>query len=399
MASDLAIVGGGIVGLATALEFLTLRPGASVVLLEKELSVGRHQTSHNSGVIHSGIYYRPGSMKARTCVAGARRMVEFCAAERIPHRICGKLIVAATDAEAPALKTLHARGVANGVAGVALIGPQRMRELEPHAQGVQALHVPSAGIVDYGVVAQAMARRIAALGGVVRTGAELIRGALQGSAWSLETRAGTVEARYLVTCAGLQADRVAARAGHLSDVRIAPFRGEYYDVAEPRRSLVRAMIYPVPDPALPFLGVHFTRSITGGVHAGPNAVLAWKREGYRKSDMDARDVAELLTFPGVWRMGARYWRPGLSELYRSCRKAAFVRALQRLVPEIRAADLAPGGSGVRAQALSRDGSLLDDFDLLPQPRALHVRNVPSPAATASLEIGRVIAGTVIKESA
>ncbi len=388
---DVAIVGGGIIGLATARELVARRPRWTLVVVEKEPQVAVHQTGHNSGVIHSGIYYRPGSLKAKTCVAGAKLMVEFCQSRGIPHEICGKLVVARDESELPALNGLYERGRANGVPGLVVVGPERMREIEPHARGVRALHVPGTGIVDFAAVARAFAEDVRDHGGVIRTSARVTRLRRQEGRWVLETTAGEVQVRGLITCGGLHADRLAAMTGGRTDVHIVPFRGEYYDLVPEHRDLVKGMIYPVPNPALPFLGVHFTRSISGGVHAGPNAVLALKREGYRKTDIDLRDTLELLSFRGFWSLARTYWAAGLEELYRSFSKTAFVRALSRLVPEIRAEDLLPDGAGVRAQALDARGVLLDDFDIAQGDGVIHVRNVPSPAATASIAIGRTIA--------
>ena len=388
---DVAIVGGGIVGLATATEFLSKRPTATLTVLEKERQVGSHQTTHNSGVIHSGIYYRPGSLKAKACVAGAKLMIEFCQAHQIPHAICGKVIVATEESELPRLHALYERGLANGVPGVSMIGPERLRDIEPHARGLKALHVRSAGIVDYGSVARVMAECVRRRGGTIQTSAAVHRTVKSDGVWILETTAGDVRARFLVTCGGLYADRLTALAGGPRDLLIIPFRGEYYEVVAERRVLVNTMIYPVPDPALPFLGVHFTRTVSGALHAGPNAVLALKREGYRKRDVSVVEALRVLTYPGFWRMASRHWLAGMQELYRSWSKRAFVHALQRLVPEVRIEDLVPGGAGVRAQALNVEGLLIDDFNVVQQPQAIHVRNVPSPAATASIPIGRFIA--------
>ena len=389
--ADLAVVGGGIVGLSTAMAWLDRCPGSRVIVLEKEPRLAAHQTTHNSGVIHSGVYYRPGSLKAKTCVAGAKLLVEFCQAHHIPHHICGKLVVATDESELPALQTLYQRGLANGVQGLALIGPEQIREREPYARGIRALHVPGAGVVDYAAVARTVAQLIQRCGGEIRTGAKVTRLVRRDRVWVLETAAGEVRSHALITCGGLYADRLSMAAGSSNDLCIVPFRGEYYDLIPERRFLVKAMIYPVPDPALPFLGVHFTRSVDGRAHAGPNAVLALKREGYRKTDFRVGDVLEMLRFPGFWKMARRYWSVGLAESYRSWSKRAFVNALQRLVPEIRAADLSPGDSGVRAQALGVDGSLVDDFNIVQGEQAIYVRNVPSPAATASLRIGQLIA--------
>ena len=390
-ACDVTVVGGGIVGLATAMVWEQRFPGAKLIVLEKEPAVGAHQTGHNSGVIHSGLYYRPGSLKAQTCVTGARLMAEFCQANRIPYRLCGKLVVATEASELAALEQLYQRGLANGVPGLGMIGPERLRELEPHARGLKAIHVPSAGIVDYAAVARAFARIIGAQGGEIRTSSRVLRLMRREGSWLAETTTGEVRSRALITCGGLHADRLAAMAGGRRELRIVPFRGEYYALLPERCFLVQGMLYPVPNPALPFLGVHFTRTITGGVHAGPNAVLALAREGYRKADINLRDLLDLATHPGFWRMARTYWRVGLEESYRSWSKRAFVRTLQRLVPEIRPADMGAGGSGVRAQAVDSAGALVDDFNIVQSEHAIHVRNVPSPAATASIRLGQHIA--------
>jgi len=376
--------------LATAREWLLRHPQARLILLEKEATVAAHQTGHNSGVIHSGVYYKPGSLKAKTCVAGAAMMKAFCREQGIRFELPGKVIVATRESELPRLRTLYERGLANGVEGVAMIGPERLRELEPHATGLAALHVPSAGLVDYAQVAEAMARQIHDRGGQVQLGSRVRSIRRDGDQWTIATTTGEVRARDLIACAGLQSDRVAQMSGARQDAQIIPFRGEYYDVVPERRFLVASMIYPVPDPAMPFLGVHFTRTVTGGLHAGPNAVLAWKREGYRKRDVDLRDLARMAAFSGFWRMAAKHWKTGLEEAHRSWSKAAFVRALQRLVPEIRFDDLVPDGSGVRAQAVDQGGGLLDDFNIVARDHAVYVRNVPSPAATASLCIAKAI---------
>jgi L-2-hydroxyglutarate oxidase len=387
---DVAVVGGGIVGLATAYTLGRDRPGRRVLLLEKEDRLAAHQTGHNSGVIHSGIYYKPGSAKARTCVAGARLLRAFCDEHGVRTDACGKVVVATAEGEIPALEELWRRGIANGVPGISLIGPERLREIEPHARGLRALHVPSAGIVDFTEVASRLADRIAAQGGEVRLGARVTALREDGSGVSLDTTRGPVRADWLVACAGLHSDRLARRGGRDPGVRIVPFRGEYYELVPERRDLVRGLIYPVPDPRFPFLGVHFTRTIRGGVEVGPNAVLALHREGYTKIRVSLRDLWEVLTYPGFWRLVRRYWRTGLGELLRSFSKRAFVRALARLVPDIRRSDLTRAPAGVRAQALTRDGALVDDFLIVDGPRSLHVCNAPSPAATASLAIAEEI---------
>jgi L-2-hydroxyglutarate oxidase LhgO len=388
---DLAIIGGGIVGLATALQTLRTRKGVRIGVLEKEPAIGRHQTGHNSGVIHSGIYYKPGSLKAKNCVAGAVAMVEFCEENQIPYDICGKVVVATDQSEVPGLEELMRRGTANGVPGIRMIGREELREFEPHCSGVSALHVPGTGIVNYALVAQKYAELIQAAGGRILQNCA-VRGISQtGAETVLETTSGAVKAKRVINCAGLQSDRIMRLAGEDNGLQIVPFRGEYYEIVPARRSLVRNLIYPVADPRFPFLGVHFTRRISGGIEAGPNAVLALKREGYRKTDFNLKDAMETASFPGFWKMAAKYWRSGFGEYYRSLNKAAFTRALQKLVPEIQSNDLEPAGAGVRAQALDKEGRLLDDFSIVRSKQFIHVCNVPSPAATASLIIGKQIA--------
>jgi L-2-hydroxyglutarate oxidase len=389
---DVVIVGGGIVGLAVALEITKRFPRLRLLLVEKEERVGQHQSSHNSGVIHSGVYYKPGSQKAKLCVEGARAMVEFCRVHDIPHQVCGKVIVATDEDELPRLEELRRRGEANGLTGLRLIGADELREIEPHASGLRALVVPSTGITDYAKVCEKYAELILAQGGTILTSAAVTGLQQRTDEIVVGTSGPSFSTTYLINCAGLFSDRIAAMAGK-PDVIIVPFRGEYYDLIPPRSSLVRALIYPVPDPQFPFLGVHFTRRVDGTVDAGPNAVLAFRREGYQRTDFSLRDLASALAFPGFWRMAAKHWSSGLDEFHRSFSKPAFVRALQRLLPDLRAEDLIPGGSGVRAQALRRDGTLVDDFQFVPSGRMLHVLNVPSPAATASLVIGRAIVDT------
>jgi (S)-2-hydroxyglutarate dehydrogenase len=387
---DLTIVGGGIVGLATALACTERYPHLSLVVVEKEERLAVHQTGHNSGVLHSGIYYKPGSLKAQMCVTGAKALITFCDQHSIPYECCGKVVVATTTEELPRLEELYRRGTANGVEGMEMIGPERLRELEPHATGIKALHVPTTGIIDFPRVAQTYAKLIQERGGEIRLRHHVQYIVQAGEELILETSQGAVATQYLVNCGGLFCDRVARMAGASPDMQIVPFRGEYYTIAPHRRSLVKNLIYPVPDPALPFLGVHFTRTIDGLVEAGPNAVLAFAREGYKKSDFVPRDLRETLTFPGFWKMARRYWQTGMGEMVRSFNKAAFVKALQRLLPELTADDLQPGGSGVRAQAIASTGALVDDFAISVTGRALHVLNAPSPGATASLAIGQMI---------
>ncbi|OFV99563.1 MAG: hydroxyglutarate oxidase [Acidobacteria bacterium RIFCSPLOWO2_02_FULL_61_28] len=392
---DIVIIGGGIIGLASALEATRRFPSQRILVLEKENRVAAHQTGHNSGVIHSGIYYQPGSLKARTCVEGAAAMVAFCREHSLPHELCGKVVVATREEELPALEELQRRGTANGVPDLTMIGTERLREIEPHSAGIRALHVPVTGITDYVAVAEKYAQLVAERGGEVRTGTRVLNLARRGGEMIVETTKGPFSARSVINCAGLHSDRIARLAGARTDSIIVPFRGEYYEITPERHDpgrheLVRGLIYPVPDPKFPFLGVHFTRRIRGGVEAGPNAVLALRREGYRKTDFSFTDALTTFTYPGFWRMAGKYWRSGLDEFYRSLSKRAFVHALQRLVPEIQETDLRPGGSGVRAQALDRNGKLLDDFHIVRADGVIHVLNVPSPAATASLVIGRTI---------
>ena len=385
---DIAILGGGIVGLATALSLQDRHPQLQLTVLEKEPQVGRHQTGHNSGVVHSGIYYRPGSLKAELCVQGVGLMRAFCEQHGIPFDPVGKVIVATRADELPRLDDLLARGTENGVPGLRTLDERELREIEPHATGLRAIHSPSTAITDYGAVTRAMRSEFERRGGSVLTGAAVRAIRADADSVHLDTQAGGVDAAHLVTCAGLYADRVAAMAGVDLDVRIIPFRGEYMVLAPERRALVRGLIYPVPDPALPFLGVHLTRTVAGEVEAGPNAVLAFDREGYSVLDVSLRDTAESLAFPGLWRMARSFLGIGLYEYYRSFSKVAFVHAIQRLMPEIAVSDVRRGGAGVRAQAMGRDGKLLDDFVIRESPRAIHVLNAPSPAATASLAIGR-----------
>jgi len=390
---DVIIIGGGAVGLGVALEITRRFPRQRLLVLEKEDRVASHQSGHNSGVIHSGIYYKPGSLKARLCVTGAVEMVEFCREHGIPHNVCGKVIVATHEDELPRLEELKKRGEANGVTGLRLIGPEELREIEPHATGLRALVVPSTGVTDYALVCEKYAELVKAAGGSVLTSARAKGIKRSSTEITIEASKGTFSTRALINCSGLYSDRISRMAEDDPGVMIVPFRGEYYDLVPERASLVHALIYPVPDPRFPFLGVHFTRRITGKVDAGPNAILALAREGYRHSDINVHDLATSLTFPGFWKMAGKHWRNGLGEWHRSLWKPAFVRALQRLLPEVTERDLVPGGSGVRAQALKPDGALVDDFQFVPSGKVLHVLNVPSPAATASLMIGRAIVDT------
>ena len=393
---DIAVIGGGIVGMATAMA-LVQRARAAVVVIEAEDRLAAHQTGHNSGVIHSGLYYKPGSLKARNCVEGREALYGFCAAHGVPHERCGKVVVAVDERELPRLDELERRGRANGLQGLRRLRGEEIREREPHARGVAGLLVPETGIVDYTAVTEAYAAEVRTAGGEIRLGARVTacrRDPSPGGtapAIVLETARGAVRCASLVNCAGLHSDRVARLCGVEPGVRIVPFRGEYYELAPEKHHLVRNLIYPVPDPRFPFLGVHFTRMMRGGVEAGPNAVLALKREGYGRADFSVRDTAELLAFGGFWRMGLKHWRMGLGESWRSWSTGSFVAALQRLVPEITRADVRRAGAGVRAQALEPDGRLADDFLVVEAERMIHVLNAPSPAATASITIGRTIA--------
>ena len=393
---DPIIVGGGLVGLGTAWQLLRSGRARRLTLLEKETRVGAHQSTHNSGVLHAGLYYKPGSLKARLAVEGIREMTAYCGEKNIPHEICGKVVVAVDESEVPRLRALEERGRANGLGGLRWLDRGALREIEPHAAGVAALHGPDEGIVDYAAVCEALREDIAQMGGQIVTGAEVRALRETASGWTARTTAGEYAGDFLVNCSGLQCDRVCRMAGENPADRIVPFRGEYYKLRAQSADLVRNLIYPVPDPKFPFLGVHFTRLIGGGIEAGPNAVLAFGREAYRKTQFDLGDMADALTFPGFWKFLATHPTMAWEEGIRSLSKNLFCRSLQRLVPDLREEDLAPGGAGVRAQAISPAGELVQDFSLVRGQRALHVLNAPSPAATASMAIGRHIAETIGK---
>ena len=397
---DVVIIGGGIIGLSTAMQLTRRFPqGGKVAVLEKEKELAMHQTGHNSGVIHSGIYYRPGSQKSRFCVGGAQALVQFCEENEIEFEKCGKTIVATDATELERLDTLYQRGVANGVAGLELIGPERLQEIEPHTQGVRALWSPETGIIDYVKVAAAYGSRFQEYGGDIYNEAAVR--AIHGfsGAMTVETDRGSLRAKHIINCAGLYADRVAEMMGEATGVRIIPFRGEYYTLRPESQRLVKGLIYPVPDPRFPFLGVHYTRNIHGYVEAGPNAVLAFAREGYRKSNVDLTESLGTFTYPGFWKMTAKHWRTGMAEMHRSYSKQVFVHDLQKLIPQIKETDLAPGGAGVRAQAVAADGALLDDFSILRGQQAIHVLNAPSPGATSSLAIGAHIVDLAVESFA
>ena len=387
--AQIAIVGGGIVGLATAYQLTQRFPSCQPLIVEKEGSVGAHQTGHNSGVLHSGIYYRPDSLKARNCRLGKEAMEQFCAREGVPYDICGKVIVAVDRSEVPRLENIFERGQQNGVR-CEMVGAERLRELEPHAAGIQAIYVPESGIVNFRRVCERMAEIVREHGGQIVCGSEVRSIETRAETVVLRTRGDSYEAEYVVNCAGLHSDRVTKMGGRKTQARIVPFRGEFYQLKPEVEHLCRNLIYPVPDPRFPFLGVHFTRLIEGGVECGPNAVLAFAREGYRKLDINPRDLCESLTYPGFLKLAAKYWRVGAGEIWRSFSKPAFVAALQRLMPEIRGEHLVPARSGVRAQAISPDGNMVDDFVIQQTDRIVNVENAPSPAATSALNIGTLI---------
>ncbi|MBE0684912.1 MAG: L-2-hydroxyglutarate oxidase [Anaerolineaceae bacterium] len=387
---DVAIIGAGIVGLATALK-LVQKYRLSLVILEAENEVAAHQTGHNSGVIHSGLYYKPGSLKALNCVSGREAMYRFCEENEIVHDRCGKVVVATNPLEIPSLNMLEERGIANGLEGIRRLSPEEIREIEPYVNGIDGLWVPQTGIVDYKDVSKTYAQLILESGGEINTNTRVTGFINNNNLFQLQTTNGEIETKNLINCAGLRSDKIARLCDVEPGLQIIPFRGEYYEVVPEKEYLVKNLIYPVPDVRFPFLGVHFTRMVHGGVEAGPNAVLALKREGYKKSDISIPDIAYYGMYVGFWRMAFKYWKMSISETYRSFSKYAFVKALQRLVPDLQMEDVHPAGSGVRAQALSSDGKLLDDFNIVERPHQVHVLNAPSPAATASLSIGETIA--------
>jgi L-2-hydroxyglutarate oxidase len=384
---DVVVVGAGIVGLATAMEMLKRRPNLKLAVIDKETDVSKHQTGHNSGVIHSGIYYAPGSLKATLCVQGVKQLVRFCDERDIPYDLCGKVIVATQEKELPGLQKLYERGVANGVPGVEIIGPERLRELEPHVRGIKAIYSPKTGIVDYVKVARAYADEVRGMGGDILLGREVTNVDRRAGAVTVETTGGEVQGDYLISCAGLFADRIARMTGAPRAPQIVPFRGDYYELVPAKRHLINNLIYPVPDPEFPFLGVHFTRHINGDRSLGPNAVLAFAREGYKKLDIKPKELGEALSYGGFQKMAVMYWKMGLGEYWRDFNKQAFVKALQAYVPEIQPEDCHPGPAGVRAQAIQANGKMVDDFVFATGDRVMHVRNAPSPAATASIAIG------------
>jgi (S)-2-hydroxyglutarate dehydrogenase len=392
---DVLIVGGGIVGLATALCILKAHPDTRLTLIEKESAVAQHQTGQNSGVIHSGLYYKPGSLKAVNCRAGYQQMLDFCREQSIPHEICGKIVVATTPSEFTGLDELHRRGVANGLTGLRFLDAAQIREIEPHCSGLRGLFVPQTGIVDYGAVARRYAELLIEMGADIVLGETVVDIQRQDEQVEVIGDSHTWIGRVAVVCAGLQSDYLARKSEPDLPLRILPFRGEYFQFTASAPKLVNHLIYPVPNPAFPFLGVHFTRMIGGGIECGPNAVFAFGREAYKKTDFNLRDLWETLAWPGFRTVATKYWRTGLGEYHRSLSKQAFVKALQKLIPEIQAHHLEPGGAGVRAQACDRQGNLLDDFYIRKDGNIIHVCNAPSPAATASLAIGKTISGHVL----
>lgn len=396
---DLVVVGAGLIGLATAREFLERHRDVRLAVLEKEPAVALHQSGHNSGVIHSGIYYTPGSLKAQLCVEGVRRLTAFCDEKGVPYRRCGKLIVATRESELPRLEELLRRGRANGVPGLEVIGPERISEIEPHARGLRAILSAGTGIVDFPQVAKALAADVEAAGGTMITGAIVAGIKRGGPGWILETARGSIRAGAVITCGGLHADRLARMTGGSLNPRIVPFRGEFWQLKPERSFLVQALIYPVPNPAFPFLGVHLTRRMSGEVWLGPNAVLALAREAYRRSTLQFRDLGGWILWPGFWRMAARYWRMGVGEIYRGLIRRALMKELQRIVPPMRADDIKPAPSGVRAQAVDRTGKLVDDFIFDEEDGILHVRNAPSPAATACLAIASRVVDRFLESGA
>ncbi len=390
MKYDTIVIGAGIVGLATALKLIEKKPDVKLLVLDKEEEPAKHQTGNNSGVIHSGLYYKPGSLKATNCINGYKMMVEFCELHQIPFELCGKVVVATEEKQIPLLDNLEKRGAQNGLTNIKTLNAEQIKEYEPHVEGVKGLFVPQTGIVDYKVVAQKMSLLIQEKGGEIRLGEKVVDLTVNEGKTMIETSKASYHSSLVINCGGLYSDKLAKFFNNPLDVKIIPFRGEYYKLAQEKEHLVKNLIYPVPDPNFPFLGVHFTRMAKGGVEAGPNAVLAFQREGYKKSDINLSELAETLAWPGFQKVALKYWKTGFGEMYRSFSKAAFTKALQKLIPEITESDLVPGGAGVRAQACDRKGGLIDDFMILENNHAINVCNAPSPAATSSLSIGSTI---------
>ncbi len=397
MRYDVVVIGGGIVGLATALQILEKKPGTRLLLIEKEEGTAKHQTGHNSGVIHSGLYYKPGSLKARNCIDGYNMLLDFCRKEEIEHDLCGKIVVATQKEQLPILETLYQRGSENGLKNLEYLSVEQMKEIEPHVAGIKGIKVPQTGIIDYKAVAAKYAEKIEKADGRINYNEKVYSISEYGGVSTVVTNRGSHDTSLVINCAGLYSDKVAQMSQQEKiNLQIVPFRGEYYEIKPEKKHLVKHLIYPVPDPNFPFLGVHFTRMIGGGVEAGPNAVLAFKREGYKKTDFNFQELKETLLFPGFRKVAAKYWKTGLGEYYRSFSKAAFTKALQELIPEITSDDLIPGGAGVRAQACDVSGGLLDDFSIIENAQAINVCNAPSPAATSSLAIGNTVSELALK---
>jgi (S)-2-hydroxyglutarate dehydrogenase len=394
---DVVVIGGGIVGLATALNLKKARPSLRLLLIEKENSLAAHQTGHNSGVIHSGLYYKPGSLKAQNCIEGYHMLIDFCNENNIKYELCGKIVVATREDQIPSLETLFERGIQNGLKGLEMLNKEQMRAIEPHVAGIAGIKVPQTGIINYTTVSEKYAENIKNLGGEIRLGEKVSSISEINNVSTVVTNKGSYDTTLVINCAGLYSDKVAQfTEKEKVKVRIIPFRGEYYEIKPEKQYLVKHLIYPVPDPNFPFLGVHFTRMVDGGVEAGPNAVLAFRREGYKKLSVDFTEFGETLAWPGFRKVAAKYWKTGLGEYYRSFSKSAFTKALQALIPEIKEDDLVPGGAGVRAQACDYDGGLLDDFAIIENRQAINVLNAPSPAATSSLSIGKTVAEMALK---
>ena len=390
MTQDIIIIGGGIVGLATALHIKQTSPSLKVLVIEKEEKIAKHQTGNNSGVIHSGLYYKPGSLKATNCINGYHKMIAFCEEYAIPYELCGKIVVATSEEEVGLMNNLLERGKQNGLEGMKVLKQEELAEYEPHVSGVAGIHVPQTGIVDYIKVSEKYAELIEQAGGEILLGTKVSDISSIGATSTVVTSNGTHDGKLVINCAGLYSDKIARLTQEKLNVKIIPFRGEYFKLTKEKEYLVKDLIYPVPDPNFPFLGVHFTRMSHGGVEAGPNAVLAFQREGYKKSDINITELAETLTWPGFQKVAMKYWKTGMGEMYRSFSKAAFTKALQKLIPEIQESDLTTGGAGVRAQACDRNGGLIDDFMILEDDRTINVLNAPSPAATSSLSIGETV---------
>lgn len=394
---DTIVIGAGLVGLSVIHHLKLRNPARKILLIEKETGVAKHQSGHNSGVIHSGIYYKPDSLKASNCLSGYQALLEFAQENEIPHEICGKIIAATTIGELSELNRIYNRGIQNGLKGLKKLKKEQLKELEPHCAGLQGIHVPQTGIIDYVRMSEVLLNIFKSKEGDCRFGEKVVKINPGANVITIETLQGTYHTKSLVSCAGLFSDRISNLTEDIDDLRIIPFRGEYYKLKKEKEYLINNLIYPVPNPQFPFLGVHFTRMIGGGIEAGPNAVLALKREGYRVQDFSSKDFIEMVTWPGLWKIMAKYGKTGLGEIYRSLSKRAFTKALQKLVPEIKECDLVTGGAGVRAQACDRQGNLIDDFNILHRSRIIHVRNAPSPAATASLAIGKYICNKIIEQ--